>query len=114
MQKHIEKFQQKPYHIRKALFYLAVGTSMALIVGLWVRSLNTRVAESLQPEKIQREFRPFSLFSKSISNTYTSTREAVGGFSDGLSATVGGAPLGEVENTETIEMSTETETVPEI
>ncbi len=114
MQKHIEKLQQKPYHIRKALFYLAVGTSMALIVGLWVRSLNTRVAETLQQEKIQREFRPFSLFSKSISNTYTSTKEAVGGFSDGLSATVGGAPLVEGENNQAVQMSTEAEIVPEI
>lgn len=115
MRKHIEKLRQKPYHIRKALFYLATGVSMALVVGIWVHSLGNRWNENLQAEKIQNDFKPFSLFSKSVSDTYVSTKEAMGGFSAGLGATVGGVfpeeESGAIQNTETVPAS---EPVPEI
>jgi len=117
MKKHIEKLQQKPYYVRKIIFYLATGISFAIILGLWVNSLNSRLSETLQAKKIKEEFRPFSLFSKSISNTYTSTREAVGSFSTGLTATVGGVTQPEIPVTN-IPVQTENQStgdfVPEI
>lgn len=77
MNQYIQKIREKPENERKQYAMLWTIISMAVVGSLWIYSISHRF-DSRISEQTKEDVKPFSIFSKTISNTYNSISASVG------------------------------------
>jgi len=80
MRTYIKKLQAKPESTRKQIFFGSLVVCMSLVSLIWIGSFGNKFS-SENSTKAQEDVKPFSLFGKTISDTYNNITASVGNIS---------------------------------
>ncbi|HEY5588949.1 MAG TPA: hypothetical protein VIK86_08345 [Candidatus Paceibacterota bacterium] len=80
MRTYIKKLQAKPEGTRKQIFFGSMVFCMALVSLVWLSGFGNKFSPE-NSVKAQEDVKPFSLFGKTISDTYNNITASVGNIS---------------------------------
>lgn len=78
MRKYIKKLQSKSEDTRKLIFICSLIFCMSFISFIWIYNLGARFGNGEVKEQVNKDIKPFKLFSNSISDTYKNIGASVG------------------------------------
>ena len=77
MRKYIKKLQSKSENTRKRILVGSLIISMSFVFLIWINGLGYRLNKNT-PTQTQENIKPFSMFEKLFSDTYTNISASVG------------------------------------
>jgi len=80
MRTYIRKLQLKSESTRKQIFFGSLLVCMSLVFLVWINSLGYKFNSDTSTE-VAKDIKPFALFGKSITNTYSNVTASVGNIS---------------------------------
>lgn len=78
MRKYIKKIQSKSEDVRKQILVTSLVACMSLVLFIWVGTIGHKFNNKTSVAKTENEIKPFSLFSKTVSDTYKNVSASAG------------------------------------
>lgn len=83
MRTYIRKLQQKPENTRKQIFFGSLVVCMSFVFLIWISSLGYKFNDNTAVS-VEEDIKPFALFGKTLTDTYSNVTASVGNISSEL------------------------------